>query len=194
MLGSVAASETQGRKGSPPSERGCIVTRASAPRAGLVRFVRGPENVVVPDLAETLPGRGVWITAERSAVETAQAKNLFAHAFRAPAKAPADLPERIERLLAERCIALIGLARRADAIVFGGGIGENAAEIRTRICHGLDWCGVWLDHDRNRAAVGLTSGSGAKISRDGSHPGVFVVAADEESWIARETVRCLKPA
>ncbi|MGH7004506.1 MAG: DUF448 domain-containing protein, partial [Alphaproteobacteria bacterium] len=69
MLGSVAASEEQGRQGSAPSERAapserrCIVTRASAPRAGLVRFVRGPDNAVVPDLAETLPGRGVWVSA-----------------------------------------------------------------------------------------------------------------------------------
>jgi acetate kinase len=80
----------------------------------------------------------------------------------------------------------------ADAIIFGGGIGENASEIRTRICRGLDWCGVRLDPDRNRLAVGLSPGSGAKISHDGSHPEVFVVAADEETWIAKETVRCVK--
>lgn len=100
-------------------ERRCIVSRESAPRAGLLRFVRGPEGVVVPDLAETLPGRGVWVTAERTAVETARLKNLFAQAFRAPAKAPADLAARIERLLVERAIALIGFARRADALFFG---------------------------------------------------------------------------
>jgi acetate kinase len=82
----------------------------------------------------------------------------------------------------------------ADAIVFGGGIGENAPEIRTRICRGLDWCGVRLDPERNRAAVGLTPGSAAKISHDGSHPEVFVVAADEETWIAMETARCLRSA
>jgi hypothetical protein len=52
-------------------------------------------------------------------VEAARAKNMFAHAFRAPAKPPADLAERIERMLAERCIALIGFARRADQIFVG---------------------------------------------------------------------------
>lgn len=101
------------------SERRCIVTRESAPRAGLVRFALGPDGAVVPDLAEALPGRGVWVTAARAAVETARAKNIFAHAFRAPAKPPADLAARIERLLAERCMALIGFARRADQLFVG---------------------------------------------------------------------------
>jgi acetate kinase len=80
----------------------------------------------------------------------------------------------------------------ADAIVFGGGIGENAPEVRKRICGRMEWCGIRLDPDSNRAAVGLTPGSAAKISPDGSKPEVFVVAADEETWIAKETVRCVK--
>ena len=100
-------------------ERRCIVTRESAPRAGLIRFVLGPDGTVVPDLAETLPGRGVWVGAERGTVETAREKGLFAKSFRAAAKAPADLADRIHHMLVERCIALIGFARRADCIVFG---------------------------------------------------------------------------
>lgn len=116
------------------SERRCIVTRESAPRAGLIRFALGPDNAVVPDLAEALPGRGVWVSASRAAVETARAKNIFAHAFRAPAKPPADLAARIERLLAERCIALIGFARRADQIFVGrdqvkAAIGQGAVAL-----------------------------------------------------------------
>jgi hypothetical protein len=121
------------------SERRCIVTRESAPRAGLIRFVLGPDAAVVPDLAESLPGRGVWVTAQRGAVETARAKNIFAHAFRAQAKPPADLVDRIERLLAERCVALIGFARRADQLFVGrdqvkaalgaGAIGANTTAL-----------------------------------------------------------------
>jgi acetate kinase len=80
----------------------------------------------------------------------------------------------------------------ADAIVFGGGIGENAPEVRRRICSRMEWCGIRLDPESNRAAVGLTPGSAAKISPGGSKPEVFVVAADEETWIAKETVRCVK--
>jgi acetate kinase len=80
----------------------------------------------------------------------------------------------------------------ADAIVFGGGIGENAPEVRKRICSRMEWCGIRLDPDSNHAAVGLIPGSADKISPDRSKPEVFVVAADEETWIAKETVRCVK--
>jgi hypothetical protein len=119
MMPAMAETAKTARRPEKVSERRCIVTRESAPRAGLVRFVLGPDGAVVPDLAESLPGRGVWVGASRAAVETARAKNLFAHAFRAPARPPADLAGRIERMLAERCIALIGFARRADQIFVG---------------------------------------------------------------------------
>jgi acetate kinase len=80
----------------------------------------------------------------------------------------------------------------AEAIVFGGGIGENAPEIRRRICEGMEWCGISLQADRNRAAVGLNAGSAAKISTEDSQLSVYVVAADEETWIAKETARCAR--
>ncbi len=87
--------------------------------------------------------------------------------------------------------AYLAVLGGADAVVFGGGIGENAPEIRERICGGMDWCGLRLDSERNRAAVGLAPGQGARISEDGSTLSAYVVAADEETWIARETARCL---
>src|SRR5215831_3993958 len=90
--------------------------------------------------------------------------------------------------------AYLAVLDGADAIVFGGGIGENAPEIRERICRNLKWCGLRLHLDRNRAAVGLSPGSAAKIGTDESRPAAYVVAADEESWIARETVRCVRAA
>jgi acetate kinase len=80
----------------------------------------------------------------------------------------------------------------ADAIVFGGGIGENAPEIRRRTCQDMDWCGCKLDSDRNGAAVGLRPGSAAKISADDSKMMTYVVAADEETWIAKEAARCVR--
>ena len=80
----------------------------------------------------------------------------------------------------------------ADAIVFGGGIGENAPEIRDRICKKMEWCGLRLDPDFNRAAIGLAPGRAAKIGEDGSRLEAYVVAADEETWIARETVQCVR--
>lgn len=88
--------------------------------------------------------------------------------------------------------AYLAVLRGADAIVFGGGIGENAPEVRERICRNMEWCGLELSRDRNRATVGLAPGRAAQISADGSRVAVYVVAADEETWIARETVRCVR--
>ena len=52
-------------------ERRCIVTGETHPKRGLVRFVLSPEGVVTADLMEKLPGRGLWVAAERSALEAA---------------------------------------------------------------------------------------------------------------------------
>jgi uncharacterized protein len=75
--------------------------------------------MVTPDIAERLPGRGLWVTASRDIVAAAVAKRLFARAARAAATPPPDLAERVERLLAERCRELLGLARRAGQAVAG---------------------------------------------------------------------------
>jgi acetate kinase len=88
--------------------------------------------------------------------------------------------------------AYMAVLQGAEAIVFGGGIGENSPEVRKRICRNMEWCGIRLDHERNRAAVGIKPGPAARISTDDSSPAVYVVAADEETWIAKETARCVR--
>ena len=85
----------------------------------MVRFVVGPEGDVVPDLARRLPGRGLWVKAERAAVERAVAKNLFARAARSSVKPASDLSERVERLLLERALDDLSRARRAGRAVAG---------------------------------------------------------------------------
>ena len=100
-------------------ERRCIATGESGPTDRLIRFVLGPAAEVVPDLAAKLPGRGVWLTAERALVERAVAKKLFSRAFKAQAAAPTDLADRLEALLAGRLIDVIGLARKAGQAVTG---------------------------------------------------------------------------
>ncbi|HET6675381.1 MAG TPA: acetate/propionate family kinase [Nitrospiraceae bacterium] len=88
--------------------------------------------------------------------------------------------------------AYLAVLNGADAIIFGGGIGENAPEIRRRICQDMEWCGLALDPGRNRKVVGLSPGHGIQISADESRPAAYVVAADEETWIALETARCVR--
>ncbi len=105
-------------KGEKPIRR-CIVTSAELPKNQMVRFVVGPENEVVADIEARLPGRGFWLSARRDVIHTACAKNSFAKAARNKVKVPADLCDRVERLLAQRSLDLIGLARRAGQAVSG---------------------------------------------------------------------------
>ena len=182
MIEPVAIAETaEPERGSDKvSERRCIVTRESAPRAGLVRFVLGPDAAVVPDLAESLPGRGVWVSADCAAVETARSRNIFAHAFRAPAKPPADLVARIERLLTERCIAHIGFARRADQLFVGrdqvkAALGTNTAALLLAASdsEGRDAAELAARFGGERFSVLTSAELGAALGREGIvHMGV----------------------
>jgi predicted RNA-binding protein YlxR (DUF448 family) len=85
----------------------------------LIRFVVGPDGDIVPDLARRLPGRGMWVRAERAAVEQAVARKLFGRAARRAVSAPADLADRVERLLLERTLQDLARARRAGRAVAG---------------------------------------------------------------------------
>ena len=99
--------------------RKCIATGESQPKAGLVRFVVGPEQVVVPDIAGKLPGRGIWVSATAAALDTAVKKGLFSRAAKARVTAPSDLTEMVATLLAKRVIDLMSLARKAGDAVCG---------------------------------------------------------------------------
>jgi len=99
--------------------RRCLVTGEVQPKAGLVRFVVSPEGAVVPDVAERLPGRGLWLTARRDIVNAAVAKRLFGRAARRPVIVDEALADRVEALLVARCRDLIGLARRAGEAAMG---------------------------------------------------------------------------
>ncbi|WP_353471202.1 RNA-binding protein [Salipiger sp. H15] len=100
-------------------ERRCIATGEVEPKGGLIRFVVGPEGQVVPDLAGKLPGRGIWVSADRKALEKAAGKGLFARAAKAPVTVPEGLPDLVEGMLARRVVELISLARKGGGAVSG---------------------------------------------------------------------------
>jgi predicted RNA-binding protein YlxR (DUF448 family)/ribosomal protein L30E len=100
-------------------ERRCIVTGEMLPEARLLRFVLSPDGQAVPDVEAKLPGRGLWVSADRTIIAQAVAKRLFARAAKAPATADGGLPERAESRLVERILAHLGLARRAGELVLG---------------------------------------------------------------------------
>ena len=87
---------------------------------------------------------------------------------------------RIGRELGSMAAALGGL----DALVFTGGIGEHAADIRARVCRDAGWLGIALDETANKAA-------GPCISAADSAASAWVVPTDENLMVARHTYRLL---
>jgi acetate kinase len=88
---------------------------------------------------------------------------------------------------AKKCVGAFTAALGGlDTLVFAGGIGENAAPVRERICDGLGFLGVELSEARNAENAGV-------ISTDASRATVRVIRTDEELMIARSTSRILEP-
>ncbi len=138
--------------------RRCLVTGGSRTTELLLRFVLGPEDAVVPDIDERLPGRGFWLSARRDVVETAVKRKAFHRAARHAVVVPDDLADLVERLLLRRCQDSLGLARRSARAV----------------------CGF------DKVASALTEGSGSLIAAsDGSPDGSRKIAQAERRCGAR---------
>lgn len=117
------------RNGSPPRLRQCAVTREMKPVEEMIRFVRDPQNQIIADLRHKLPGRGVWVTADRAHLEQAVAKNVFARSFRANVKLGKNLPGQVRELYERRALELLAMANKAGELVTG--FEKVAAEIAT---------------------------------------------------------------
>jgi predicted RNA-binding protein YlxR (DUF448 family) len=100
-------------------QRRCLVTREVKGQDQMIRFVLDPGGQVVPDIDGRLPGRGMWLSADRNVLSKAVGANLFARAARAPARVEADLAGQVERLLVGRALGCLGLARRAGQVTVG---------------------------------------------------------------------------
>jgi predicted RNA-binding protein YlxR (DUF448 family) len=100
-------------------ERRCLVTGEVAPAKGLIRFVVSPQDEVVPDVAGKLPGRGMWVAADRAALERALEKRLFSRAARRQVAVPENLVAMVETGLARRVVDGVSLARKAGLAVAG---------------------------------------------------------------------------
>lgn len=147
------------------SERKCIATGEVQPKFGLIRFVVGPDGQIVPDLAEKLPGRGIWVSADRAALDKAVAKNLFSRSAKQPVQVPADLPAQVEQMLVRRIVDLISLARK------GGGAVAGYEKVKD-----------WLMKDYAEVLVQASDGSGrGKSKLSTPYGGSFIgwLTADE---------------
>ena len=100
-------------------ERKCIATGEVQPKYGLIRFVVGPEDTIYPDVTGKLPGRGIYVSADREALEQAVKKKLFSRGAKQQVKIPDDLVDEVERQMSRRVVDLIAMSRKAGSAVAG---------------------------------------------------------------------------
>jgi len=119
MLAHADIDDTGPRQARSVRERTCVVTRAVKPVDELIRFVVAPDGAVVPDLKRRLPGRGVWVTASRSAVDDAARRNGLSRGFRREVRAAPDLSAEVERQLERAALDALGIAQKAGRVEAG---------------------------------------------------------------------------
>ncbi|MGC1502587.1 MAG: RNA-binding protein [Sulfitobacter sp.] len=100
-------------------DRKCIATGEVQPKYGLVRFVVGPDNQVYPDILGKLPGRGMYVAADRAAIKQAISKKLFTRAAKMQVTVQDNLLDEVEKQLARRVVDLISLQRKGGRAVAG---------------------------------------------------------------------------
>ena len=169
--------------GFSPLEGLVMSTRCGDVDAGVLAFLQRAENLS-PDALESLLNTrsgllgvsgisgDMRVLLESDALEARLAVDLFCY--------------RTRKYIGAYLTVLGG----ADAILFGGGVGENAAPIRERILSGLEWCGLIFDRAANAAAMGCE----ARISAPDSRIEVWVVPVDEATTLAQEAVFMLRHA
>ena len=123
-------------------ERKCIATGEVLPVEQMIRFVVGPEGQAVPDVLGKLPGRGIWVSATRAALDLAVSKKLFARSAKQPVTVPDGLVTEVETQLARRVVNLISLARK------GG-----------RAIAGYEKVKIWLQNEEAKVLIQASDGS-----------------------------------
>ncbi|GLQ55986.1 RNA-binding protein [Devosia nitrariae] len=115
----------------PPSQattRLCALTRTEKPVTDLIRFVLGPDGVLVPDTEARAEGRGVWITLSHAAVAEAASKKVFARSLKTEVRLPEDLAGLTRLRLEQRFASSLAMARKAGQLATGAGKVKAAIE------------------------------------------------------------------
>jgi predicted RNA-binding protein YlxR (DUF448 family) len=123
--------------------RRCIATGEVRDTGGMIRFVPGPDGDVVPDLAGKLPGRGLWVTADRDALALAVKKKLFSRAAKMQLKVDDGLVDLVEALMLRRVQDTLSLARKASQAITGyekvrGWMDTERARVLIQACDGSE--------------------------------------------------------
>ncbi|MTI17892.1 RNA-binding protein [Rhodobacteraceae bacterium RKSG542] len=108
------------------TERTCAVTREVLPVSELLRFVVSPDGVVVADIKNVLPGRGVWVKATRSKVEEAVKKRVFNRGFKEQVHAEIGLADQVDKMLEHAATGALSISRKAGDLITGFAKVESA--------------------------------------------------------------------
>jgi uncharacterized protein len=100
-------------------ERRCALTHEVKPAAELIRFVVGPDDVLVPDTDAKAEGRGVWISLGETFVAEAIKKKAFAKSLKTAVTVPENLPALTRQRLEQRFVASLQMARKAGQLMTG---------------------------------------------------------------------------
>lgn len=123
-------------------ERKCIALGQVRPTRHMIRFVIGPNGEVVPDILGKLPGRGIWVSSRKAALEKASGKGLFNRAAKQSVQCPPDLPRRVEDALVARVQNLISLSRKSGKAIAG-----------------FEKVKAWLEKDEAKVLIQASDGS-----------------------------------
>lgn len=170
--------------GFTPLEGLVMATRSGDLDPAIVGYLAEKERLTAAAVVELLTtGSGL-----RGLAGSAAMPELLARAAADPA---ARLAIELFCYRARKYIgAYLAVLGGADAVIFGGGIGEHAPDVRAGILADMDWCGLRIDPVRNAATIG----SDGRIGIEGAGCDAYVIRVDEQSVIARETYRCLAAA
>ncbi len=169
--------------GFSPLEGLMMGTRSGDIDPAIVRFLCEQQGMSVREAEQWLNGQAGLLGVSGASADVRELLKLESSGHRHAALALEMFCYRVRKYIGADLAALGG----TDALVFGGGVGENSAEIRRRICAGLEWCGLAIDAARND----LSPGAEGEISADGAGVKVFVIKVDEAVLIARDAAACV---
>lgn len=155
-------------------------TRSGDLDPGLVWYLTRVENLTAPEFNELVNSKSGLLGISETSSDMRDLLEAEARDPRA-ADAVAVFCYEIKKRIGAYAAALGGI----DTLVFSGGIGENAAEVRGRCCNGLEFFGIEIDSDKNVAGADVISKTNARVK-------VRVMRTDEELMIAKTVCRVLR--
>lgn len=112
-------SDMKKMKSDPLGMEVCIVTGEQLPIAEMIRFVADPQNEIMADLSEKLPGQGYWVTADKDILKKAIWRNSFTTAARTPVTVPKNIVQMIQIGLLKQSLETLSLAKKAGLVTQG---------------------------------------------------------------------------